>query len=186
MTDFVVNWLLEEYDPVRYGDYKLSSGKRSDYYFDSKAITLNPKGSALVTEYFIRKMYGLQEQIEAVGGVAHSAVPIVSQVCLSSHLDVTQFPAFYVTKDEVVGLNEKLSGSTVVLVEDVVTTGQSAIRALHLLKQKYPRLKVPWVFALLDRGEGGSELLESRGYKFWSLLRTRRNELNELEILLNA
>ena len=172
--------LLEESGALLYGDFTLASGKKSEYYFDSKKLTLYPPGASFVAAQLVSKLDA--EGIRNVGGVAYGAIPIVSHVALFSELRVGDpIRAFYHRKEA----KEHGTGSAaegqfpapnepVAIVEDVVTTGDSLLRAIRLAEED--GCNVTHAITLVDRDEGGREKVEAAGYKFWSLFRVERTD----------
>jgi orotate phosphoribosyltransferase len=158
------------------GDFTLTSGKKSNYYVDGKRITLSPEGAYLVGKAIFDELTG--SEVEAVGGVATGAYPMVTAVGLVSHLEGRPLPVFIVR--EVVkehGTMRRIEGhlkegARVAILEDVLTTGGSVIKAIEAVEAM--GCKVVKVIALVDRDEGGSERLEKAGYGFTALLRVAR------------
>lgn len=157
------------------GDFTLTSGKKSSYYFDGKRLSLSPEGSYLIGKAIFEMVSGLT--VDSVGGIATGAYPIVTAVALVSHLEGKPIPAFIVrevakehgTRRQVEGhLRE---GSRVVVVDDVITTGGSVLRAIEVAEAAGCR--VVKVIAIVDRHEGGGDLLRARGYDFMAILHIR-------------
>lgn len=154
------------------GDFTLASGKKSNYYFDGKKLTLSPGGAYWVGKAIFDQVKGTG--VEAIGGIATGAYPIVTAVTLVSHLEGRPIPAFIVrdvvkehgTKRQVEGhLRE---GSRVVIVDDVITTGGSVFKAVEAAEAA--RCKVIKVICITDRHEGGSDILKQKGYDFTAIL----------------
>jgi orotate phosphoribosyltransferase len=171
--------LLEKVGALLHGEYKLASGRKSDYYIDSKKLTLNAEGALFVAERIVRKLDQLG--IRYVGGTAYSAIPIVSHVALFSGIrDGSAISAFYHRKEaKGHGTNARAEGQLppsgdiqVAIVEDVVTTGDSLLEAIR--RAKDDGYHVVQAITLVDRNEGGREKVEKAGYPFWSLLRAQR------------
>ena len=170
--------LLEDVGALLYGEFALASGKKSDYYFDSKQLTLEPRGALFVTKHLVKKLDALG--VRYVGGTAYSGIPLASQVALYSEIrDGERIQAFYHRKEaKGHGTNSVLDGkrppkgTAVVILEDVVTTGDSLLRAIKLAEAD--GCQVTYAVALVDRDEGGREKVEEAGYKFWSLFRVER------------
>ncbi|MCL0060605.1 orotate phosphoribosyltransferase [Dehalococcoidia bacterium] len=156
-----------------YGDFTLSSGLKSSYYFDGRLTTLWPEGAYLVgkTVFELVKDAG----IDAIGGPTMGADPIVAAVALVSHLEGKPIPAFMVRmQSKKHGAQRYIeghlpSGGTVAIVDDVITTGGSVIRAIEAVEAEGCR--VGRVVVLLDRNQGGADELRRRGYSFAALLR---------------
>ena len=150
------------------GDFTLSSGQRSSYYINGKQVTLHPQG-ALAIGRLVLSM--LPTDTEAVAGLTLGADPIVSAVSVVSAYENRPIPALIVRK-EAKGHGTKvyiegptlLEGAKVVVLEDVVTTGQSAMKAVERLRGA--GYKVEQVIALIDRQQGGADLYEWAGLKF--------------------
>lgn len=170
--------LLEYVGALLYGDFTLASGKKSDYYFDSKQLTLDPRGALFVAKCLVNKLDALG--IRYVGGTAYSGIPLASQVALYSEIrDGNPIMAFYHRKEaKGHGTNSLLDGkcprkgTAVVILEDVVTTGDSLLRAIQLAEAD--GCQVTHAITLVDRDEGGREVIEAAGYEFWSLFKVER------------
>ena len=153
------------------GDFVLSSGQRSSYYMNGKQVTLHPEG-ALTTGRILLSQLPIDSQ--AVAGLTLGADPIVTAVSVVSAYENRPIPALIVRK-EAKGHGTKAyiegpslpSGASVVVLEDVVTTGQSAMIAVERLRQA--GYSVNQVIALVDRQQGGVELYQSAGLKFQSV-----------------
>lgn len=144
---------------------KLASGKMSDVYFDGRKVTLDPEGVTL----FARAILELVNvnSLDAVGGPSIGADPIATAVSIFAFLDRNKrLPAFLVRKEtKQHGLQKQIEGANlkpgmrVLIVEDVITTGQSVRNAISVVEAS--GAKVIQVVCLLDREEGGTELLRS-------------------------
>lgn len=164
--------LAEKQGAVLYGQFTLSSGKASDHYWDGKKVTLSARGSYLVGRAIFDMVAGLN--IDAIGGLEMGAIPISTAVALVSHLQSKEIPAFIVrqkpkehgTRVAVEGYLPE--GGRVVIVDDVVTTGESTIKAIEVAEAR--GCDVVGVIALVDRHEGGGDRLKSAGYDFRSIL----------------
>jgi orotate phosphoribosyltransferase len=169
----------------REGDFTLSSGQKSTYYINGKQVTLHPQG-ALATG---RVLLGLlSTEVVAVAGLTLGADPIVTAVSVVGAYEGRDVPALIVRKTVkahgtqvyVEGLPLP-AGSLVVVLEDVVTTGQSAMVAVERLREAGYRVEE--VITLVDRQQGGAAFYASQGLKFQSVftiadLQQRWRELN--------
>ena len=170
--------LLEESGALLFGDFTLSSGKKSVYYFDSKKLTLYPPGAHFVAVQLVSKLDA--EGIRYVGGVAYGAIPIVSHIALLSYLRQGEpIRAFYHRKEaKEHGTSASVEGQfppsdqAIAIIEDVVTTGGSLLQAISQAEQE--GYNVTHAMTLVDRDEGGRETIEAAGYKFWSLFKVER------------
>ena len=168
--------LLREHS-LMFGDFTLASGRKSTYYFDSKRTTLLPEGAWLTAREILRTIREKKIQAEAIGGLTLGADPIVCPVAALSHVEGPPMRAFIVrkeAKDHGTGrrIEGKLEpGSRVVIVDDVVTTAGSTLKAIEAAQEGgYP---VAAVICLVDREEGGAEKLDS--WPFFPLY--RRSEI---------
>src|SRR5512147_608555 len=140
----------------------LASGKESDFFIDCKQTILTAEGHALVGELMFDAL-GQLPQCEAVGGVELGGCPLASAVSLVSFQQGRPLPALYVRKAQKDHGTGKLvegdlsirPGMPVVLLEDVITTGGSSLRAVSALTQA--GVSVVGIVALVDRLEGGRE-----------------------------
>ncbi|MBW4552999.1 MAG: orotate phosphoribosyltransferase [Aphanocapsa sp. GSE-SYN-MK-11-07L] len=168
------------------GDFILSSGQKSSYYINCKQVTLNPRGALLVGKLFLAH---LPTNAEAVAGLTLGADPIVTAVSVvSAYESPPGYPALIIRKEaKGHGTQAYIEGPTlppgtqIVVVEDVVTTGQSAMKAVDRLRQA--GYQVDTVLAIVDRQQGGAELYQSQGLNFGALftipeLQKRWSELN--------
>lgn len=164
--------LVKERGLVR-GDFTLASGAKSTYFFDLKMVTLSAEGAYLAG----RLVFDLLRDsgIDAVGGLTLGADPIVAAVALVSHMEGEPIPAFIVrgemkehgTQKAIEGYVPQ-RGSSVAIVEDVITKGGSTLKAIKAVEEAGCR--VAKVVALLDRHQGGSDELHRRGYDFTAIL----------------
>lgn len=150
----------------------LTSGRTSTYYIDAKMTTLDPKGANLVARLILDVLKPFD--IDAVGGFTLGADPIVSAVAALSAGTERPLPAFIVRKEPKKHGERKMiegpfqPGWRVVVIDDVVTTGGSTLKACQAVEEEGG--KVVLTLAIVDRLEGGRENLEAKGYKFISLL----------------
>ena len=171
------NRLLELLMELAYERRKviLSSGKESDFYIDTKQATLTAEGHYLVGRLVLSEIRAHFPGAQAVGGMTMGADPIASAVSLTSWLQASPLPAFYVRKEpKGHGTNQWIEGrkglpspAQVAVVEDVVTTGGSTLRAIERCRSE--GLHVLGVVALVDREEGGRAAVEAAGVPLRSL-----------------
>lgn len=152
----------------REGDFLLSSGQRSHYYINGKQVTLHPEGALAVGRLLFSM---LPTNTQAVAGLTLGADPIVSAVSVVSAYENQPIPALIVRKETkghgtmaYIEGNQLPTGAKVVVLEDVVTTGQSAMKAVQRLRDA--GYEVEWVISLIDRLQGGAEFYQSVGLKF--------------------
>ncbi|MEL7085058.1 MAG: orotate phosphoribosyltransferase [Cyanobacteria bacterium P01_A01_bin.3] len=164
----------------REGDFTLSSGKKSTYYINCKPVTLHPQGAYLVGQLVLAE---LPETVEAVAGLTLGADPIVSAVSLVSAYaerapqteTLTNLPGLIVRKKaKGHGTQAYIEGPTlpvntcVWILEDVVTTGASALQAAERITDA--GYTVGGILALVDRQQGGEQLYAEAKLPFKSLL----------------
>jgi orotate phosphoribosyltransferase len=153
----------------------LTSGKESDFYLDTKQATLTAEGHYLVGRLVLTEVRSLVPDVQAVGGLTMGADPIASAVSLTSFLADRPIPAFYVRKEPkghgtqqwIEGRKGIPAGARVCVLEDVVTTGGSTLKAIERCRQE--GLDVRGVVALVDREEGGKAAVEAAGVVIRSL-----------------
>ncbi|BBD67552.1 orotate phosphoribosyltransferase [Nostoc commune NIES-4072] len=153
------------------GDFLLSSGLRSSYYVNKTQVTLHPQGALAVGRLLFPL---LPVDTQAVGGLTMGADPIVTAVSIVSVYENRPIPALIIRK-EAKGYGTRAyiegpnlpEGAKVVVLEDVVTTGQSALKAVERLKDA--GYTVNQIISLVDRQQGGGELYQSAGLKFETL-----------------
>ena len=160
---------------VRRGEFTLVSGAKSDLYVNCKHTTLDPAGALLVgaAGWELLKLTAaeLNVRVDAVGGLTMGADPIALSIGIASQLDVPSngLQTFTVRKTpKEYGLKKRIegnfaAGNTVVVIDDVVTTGGSTLQAIEAVEAEGG--KVAFVIALVDREEGGRKNIEDRGYK---------------------
>jgi orotate phosphoribosyltransferase len=151
----------------------LASGRKSDFYFDSKQTVLDAEGADLTAREFYRAISELPEfdRVRAVGGLELGSVPIGAALSVISfrqghplaHLVIRKQPKAYGTQAPIEGASLVPTGSTFVVVEDVVTTGGSSLRAAQRLVDAGYGVR-PLV-TLVDRQEGGREAIEAAGLR---------------------
>jgi orotate phosphoribosyltransferase len=156
------------------GDFTLSSGQKSSYYINCKPVTLDSRGALLVGKLLLPL---LPAGTVAVAGLTLGADPIVTAVSLVSAYDSPTgkgIPALIVRKEaKGHGTQAYIEGpvlpaqSSVVVLEDVVTTGQSAMKAVQRLQGA--GYVVAQVLSLIDRQQGGAELYAEKGLSFSTL-----------------
>ncbi len=165
----------------RIGDFTLASGARSRYYVDARTTTLSAEGQALIGALGLNALDAAGFQPQAIGGLTMGADPIAYAIAHRSFLDGRPIEAFSVRKQpkghgagrQIEGCFQ--SGQDVVVVEDTITTGGSALKACQAVTEAGGRILA--ILALVDREEGGRQALEAQGFQVISL--TRLSELRE-------
>jgi orotate phosphoribosyltransferase len=157
----------------------LSSGLESDFYIDCKKTALTAEGHWLIGRLMLDEVRTRAPQTKAVGGLTLGADPLASAVSTVSYLAGWPLPAFIVRKEPkghgtgqwMEGRSLVEDGAEVAILEDVVTTGASTLKAIGRVQAE--GLKVACAIALVDRLEGGREAIEGKGHKLFCLFTKR-------------
>ena len=152
----------------------LASGAESDFYLDLRQTLMRPRGVALAGGLVLDRLLA-GPPVEAVGGMAVGAVPLVSAVLAAAAArdPASALLGFFVRKEtKKHGLAKRIEGGfapgqTVALVEDTVTTGGSTLEALDAVEAEGG--KVARVLCIVDRGEGAAEAFAARGIELEAL-----------------
>ncbi|MEM1304936.1 MAG: orotate phosphoribosyltransferase [Planctomycetota bacterium] len=156
---------------LQFGDFTLASGKRASYYLDCRQVTLDATGAKLIG---LGMLDLISEPLPPlVGGMAIGADPITAAILTIAGtlrkplrgVMVRKEPKGHGKGKQVEG--PYADGEEIVIVEDVVTTGGSSLRAIELCEAE--GLKVNRVLAIIDRMEGGKEAFAARGYELTTL-----------------
>ncbi len=161
----------------------LASGKESNFFVDCKQTILTAEGHALVGELMFDALAELGD-VDAIGGVELGGCPLASAVSLISYQKGRPLNAIYVRKERkdhgtgkrIEGDKTLRPGLRVALLEDVVTTGGSSLKALEVLREA--GCEVAGIIALVDRLEGGAEAIEKAGVKLVRIA-TRKDFMND-------
>lgn len=160
---------------LRFGEFTLASGRKASYYLDCRQITLDAQGARLVGEGML-DLLG-DDLPDLVGGMAIGADPITASILTIAGLRGTALRGVLVRKEpKQHGTGKTVEGpfqegESLVIVEDVVTTGGSSLLAIE--RCEAVGLKVNRVLAIIDRLEGGREAFAQRGYELTTLLTVR-------------
>ncbi|MBI3541826.1 MAG: orotate phosphoribosyltransferase [Deltaproteobacteria bacterium] len=159
----------------REGKFTLASGKESSFYVDIKNVSLHPEGARLIGRLTWQLLS--PELFGGVGGPTLGADPIATAISLGA-LDVGKvLPAFIIRKEPkkhgtsqwIEGRENLPAGTDLLMIEDVVTTGGSALKAIE--KVRAEGFRVSTIVSVLDRQEGGEEAMRSAGIKLVALTR---------------
>jgi len=157
------------------GKIMLASGRESDFYFDLRPTTIHPAGATFVGEGIVDALEGIK--VDLVGGLEMGAVAVATAVAIASHARGRDIGAFFVRKKPkdhgarklIEGLpkGETLRGKDVVMLEDVTTTGGSALQAVAALREEGANIVL--VLTIVDRREGAAETFAAEKLEFRAL-----------------
>ena len=153
----------------------LASGRESDFYFNLKPTMLDPEGASLLAELTYEALK--DDRLDYVGGLEMGAVPLAGAIAQLSWIKTHPIAAFFVRKKPkehgarlaIEGLTkgESLQGKRIVIVEDVTTTGGSALKAVEAVREAGGEIVL--VLTMVDREEGAAETFAQAGLEFRSL-----------------
>lgn len=157
---------------VRFGDFLLASGRRSDLYVDVRQTSLHPEGAAWIGELLFE---ALRPDVIAVGGPTLGADPVATAVAIASFRAGSPRPAFLIRKaakahgagNRLEGLGNVPAGAAVAIVEDTTTTGGSLLDAVEAAREA--GLTVVQALCVVDRAEGARARIEAAGLPFTAL-----------------
>jgi orotate phosphoribosyltransferase len=156
---------------LKFGDFTLASGKKAKYYLDCRQVTLDSQGARLTGEGMLDLI--ASDIPDLVGGMAIGADPITAAILTLAGMRGLPLRGVMVRKEPKQHGTGKLvegpfnEGESIVIVEDVVTTGGSSLLAIE--RCEAVGLKVSRVLAIIDRLEGGREAFADRGYELTTL-----------------
>ncbi len=156
---------------IFFGDFVLSSGKKSNYYIDARISTLFPESAYLIGEIIYESIK--DKEIDAIGGYSIGADPIVTAVSIVSYLKGKPIPAFIIRKEKKeYGRGKRIEGNfkkgyRVCVVDDVVTSGGSIVRGIRTVREEGGQVVL--ALSLIDRCEGGKEAILKEGVEYFSI-----------------
>jgi orotate phosphoribosyltransferase len=157
------------------GEFTLSSGRSSSLYIDARLTTMSPEGLSVIGALGLATLRDAGWRVDSVGGLTLGADPIAYAIAYASALEGTPIRAFTVRKQTKTHGMARLiegpfqAGDHTAIVEDVITTGGSALQAAEAVSSAGG--VVAGVLALVDREEGGRDAIEARGFKVIALTR---------------
>ena len=171
---------LMEREALQRGTFTLASGKTANYYLDCRKVTLHPKGAGMIGTAmldFISGNAGSEGIPDAVGGMAIGADPITASIVTIAGMQDIELSGFMVRKEaKGHGMGRQVEGpvapgQNVVIVEDVITSGGSAIKAVEAAREF--GLNVLYVLAIIDRLAGGEAAFAEKGLTLHTLTTIR-------------
>jgi orotate phosphoribosyltransferase len=155
------------------GNFTLASGRQSSLYIDARITTMSPDGLALIGPLGLDAIRETGWRVDSIGGLTLGADPIAYAIAYASATTGAPLRAFTVRKEAKAHGTGRLiegpfrPGDSVVVIEDTITTGASALRAIDAVREGGGT--VAGVLALVDREEGGREAIEAKGHRVISL-----------------
>ncbi len=155
-------------DALIIGKFVLSSGKESDYYLDERMVTLSGEGAYLTARVILDMLKDVE--FDAIGGMTLAADPIIGAAIAISYTNGRAIDGFIVRKEpKGHGTGKQIEGPIseglkVVIIDGTMTTGTSILKAIEAIENK--GCKIVKVITLIDRQEGGREILKDKGYDF--------------------
>ncbi len=165
--------LLQE-KSICHGEFTLASGAKSDFYVDARVTTFDPRGACLIGEIgwaLVKETAAkLKKNVSAIGGLTLGADPVALSIGIAAQRENSCTPLQVFTVRKAVkehGRQKRIEGNfsagdSVVVVEDVITTGGSAIQAIEAIEEAGGQ--IAFVIALVDREEGGRQNIERLGH----------------------
>lgn len=160
---------------ARHGTFTLASGKQSTLYIDARLTTMSPDGLVLVGALGLAAIRASEWRVDAVGGLTLGADPVSYAIAYASAGTSAPLRAFTVRKEAKAHGTGRLiegpfrAGDHVVVIEDVITSGGSALRAIDAVRSAGGT--VAGVLAVVDREEGGREAIAASGVSAIALAR---------------
>lgn len=164
--------IAERLGALKFGEFKLTAGGTSPYYFDGRLVTLDPEGSHTVANALLPVLDAYR--VDAAAGPAVAAVPMVSSIATASYAAGRPVRALIVRPERKKHGTGKIiegsprSGDRVAVVDDTCMTGGSLLHTIDTIEDA--GCQVVLVACILDRREGGSDAIRARGYEFFSFL----------------
>ena len=164
-------------EALQRGEFTLASGKKASYYLDCRNITLHPQGANVIAAGMLSVMESAGELPDAVGGMAIGADPITASIITLAGQRDLPLKGFMVRKEpKDHGTGKQVEGPVspgqrVVIVEDVITSGGSALKAVEAAQEF--GLVVERVIAIIDRLAGGEEAFRAKGLELVTLTTIR-------------
>ena len=159
----------------RTGDFTLSSGEKSRYYLDMKPTMFHPDGVRALAQLVLARLENVK--VDWIGGLELGAVPLIAPVVMLANDQHRFIPGFFVRKQPkshgtmklVEAPEGALRGKNVVILEDVTTKGDSALRAVRAAEEAGARVAL--VLSIVDREAGAAALFKQNGIEFDSLFK---------------
>lgn len=161
-------------DAFSFGKFILSSGKESSFYLDARRVTLNPEGATLCGKLILDLVKN--DRFDSIGGPTLGADPLVGALGVLSFQAGKPVNTFIIRKaPKPHGKQQQIEGplipdgGTVILIDDVATTGKAFVESLDVLDKI--GIKVKKCVCIIDRNEGGREAVQARGCELVSIFK---------------
>lgn len=149
---------------ITFGSFPLASGKISNYYINSKKILFHPEAITLIGQAFAKQL--IEWDVQGVGGLEIGAIPLTTSCILAAYHQGKHLEGFFVRKTaKTHGTKDRIEGivpSKVAIIDDVLTTGKSALAAVEEVEKI---AKIIGVMCIVDRLEGAQDLFSKYQYK---------------------
>jgi len=158
---------------VKKGSFILASGKQSNVYVDARLTTMSPEGMVTIGQLALAQIESKEWKPDSIGGLTMGADPVAFAISHTSALAGHPIRAFSVRKEaKGHGTGNRIEGpfqpqDRVVIIEDVITTGKSALQAIEAVEAA--GAKIVGVLAVVDRQDGGREAINTKGYEVLAL-----------------
>lgn len=163
----------EEVKALQYGEFTLTSGSKSNFYFDGRLLSTDPECVHIISEVLLTLI--TKHDIKAFGGPAVGAVPIVGGMMLAAHLSRTTITGFFVRSEaKAHGMGKQIEGHLqtgykAAVFDDTISTGGSIVSAIQAVQDKGARVEL--VACILDRQQPSSNRLAELGIPVFNLLK---------------
>ena len=163
---------------VRRGHFVLASGRTSEFYVDARLTTMSAEGLMLIGRLGLAAIRDAGWAPHAVGGLTMGADPVAYAMAAASVAAPPILDAFSVRKEaKAHGTARRVEGNfrsddTIIVVEDVITSGGSALKAIEAIREEGGQ--VLGILAVVDREEGGRAALEAAGHRVVALTTATR------------
>jgi orotate phosphoribosyltransferase len=166
------------------GKFRLASGAESDYYIDGKMVEVHSRAAFLIGQVIYERTKHLE--FDAIGGLEAGAIPLTTAAVIHYHLNGREMEGFWVRDTVKTHGTKKLlegkikAGDRVVIVDDVITKGGSALKAVNAVREM--GCEVVLVLALVDRLQGGAQLFRQEGIECYESIFTVRDLGVEVDV----
>ncbi len=164
--------LATEMDALQYGDFTLTSGSKSTFYFDGRMLTTDGECAEIISDIFIDLL--IKRDIHRFGGPAVAAVPLIGAIAMRAHQRDYELKGFFIRSEaKSHGLGKQIEahldvGDRVAVWDDTLATGGSLISAIDAVQDA--DAEVDFTLCILDRNQGANERIASRNIPVFNIL----------------